>query len=81
MNEAGEFRLCSGCADWAIWTPVRRKGPVYCCEMCARGQRCVCAAEVDDRTSIAWSRGSVYRRGNHGIHEEVHREAARSRRA
>ena len=40
MSHAGEFRLCSGCGQWAIWTPQRRTGPIFCCEACARGLRC-----------------------------------------
>jgi len=40
MNQAGEFRLCSGCGNWTIWTPQPQRGPVYCCQACARGRGC-----------------------------------------
>ncbi len=53
MSHAGEFRLCSGCGQWAIWSPLHPKGPVYCCQACARGLRCVCAREPDDWVPVA----------------------------
>jgi hypothetical protein len=56
MNPVGEFRLCAGCREWALWTPQRERGPVYCCEACALGHRCACARDPSEEASAARGR-------------------------
>ena len=45
--EFGEFRLCDGCGEWALWTPKDQRGSVFCCEACARGLGCTCVSIVE----------------------------------
>ncbi|MBI4734703.1 MAG: TraR/DksA C4-type zinc finger protein [candidate division NC10 bacterium] len=61
MSQAGEFSLCSGCGQWAIWTPRHRKGPIYCCEGCARDLGCTCGKAPDE-----WVPAAASRRGARG---------------
>jgi hypothetical protein len=68
MSAVGEFRLWSGCGQWAIWTPRDRKGRVYCCEACSRGLGCVCAAGPDERAFVAVVRRDLAQGGQHAIH-------------
>jgi len=56
MSQTGEFRLCSGCGDRAIWIPQPQKGPVYCCQACVRGRGCDCAECPDEWAPAAESR-------------------------
>lgn len=74
MNPAGEFRLCSGCALWAIWTPLRWKGPVYCCEACARGAGCICGTAPDECTPAGEFRRG-FRGGRHAVHQSIPAQA------
>lgn len=62
MRQAGEFRLCSGCAQWALWTPQEQTGPVYCCEACVLGRRCACARAPDEEASAAGGRQALHPR-------------------
>jgi hypothetical protein len=78
MSHAGEFRLCSGCGQWAIWTPQRRTGPIFCCEACARGLRCACSDAPGEGVPFTRSRREVRPGGSHALHEPV---PARSPRA
>lgn len=71
MSQAGEFRLCSGCGQWALWTPRLRKGPVFCCETCARGLRCACAQPLDEPSPLPRRRGPLGPGGYHAHHEPV----------
>jgi len=71
MNQAGEFRLCSGCAQWALWTPQRRRGPVYCCEACALGLRCACAQGSDEEASVTRSQQALRLGGYRALHRAV----------
>jgi hypothetical protein len=71
QHEAGEFRLCSGCGEWAIWTPQHCRGPVYCCEACERGLGCSCAEGQDERPRLASIRRSRRQGGHHDPSESV----------
>lgn len=79
MNQTGEFRLCSGCGEWAIWTPQHRKGSVYCCEACARGLRCACIADPDERPHVASIRRDLPQGGQHASSESFSAQGSRAR--
>ena len=40
-------RLCDACGMEYDWEPVRHDGQEYCCEACARGERCECPQHDD----------------------------------
>ena len=81
MSAVGEFRLCSGCTQWAIWTPRDRKGRVYCCEVCSRGLGCVCAAGPDEWTPVALIRPDLSEGGQHAFQHSAPSRPARAGRA
>jgi hypothetical protein len=81
MSEAGEFRLCSGCTQWVIWTPQRRKGPVYCCEACARGLACHCARPPGEEPSQVDLGQALPQGGYHALGQPVFTQNPRARRA
>ncbi len=62
MSRGGEFRLCSGCGQWAIWTPLTRRRPVYCCEACAfeasKKKGAICGSRESLETSLKFLRSS-----------------------
>ena len=36
------LKRCKGCGVLIRWTPVEKRGEVYCCENCALGSLCLC---------------------------------------
>jgi hypothetical protein len=78
MNQIGEFRLCSGCGEWAIWIPPDRKGPVYCCEACARGLGCDCVKGAGEGARGSSRRRQLYRGGQRAPTESVATQASRA---
>ncbi len=78
MIQAGEFRLCSGCAQWALWTPQERRGPVYCCEACAQGLRCACAQGPDEEDSAARGRQALHPGGYRALNRSVSARPSRA---
>ena len=78
MSEAGESRVCSGCGQWAVWTPQHRKGAVFCCEGCARGPGCNCVKGADVGIRRSSERRGLHRGGQHGLAESVAAQAPRA---
>ena len=79
MNQIGEFRLCSGCGEWAIWMPQDRRGPVYCCEACAWGLGCCCTTGADEGLRLSSIRRDLPQGGQYALSESVATQGPRPR--
>lgn len=71
MSQTGEFRLCSGCGEWAIWTPQYQRGSVFCCQACARGRGCDCAGSHDEWSALHRPLRDLSKGGHHALRQPV----------